>query len=137
MAVGFAANQDNTIPDTGFNDIYLNSSGQLATVDKVACLVQTCKANIWLWLGEYDFNNTLGMPYKQIFNSAGIPESIITYQLNKAILLANDSLNAADLAAFGISEITRIQYTVNNKTRKLNVDILIKLNNNHTVQLNI
>jgi hypothetical protein len=47
-------------------DIYLDQNGNIAMINGVAGVAQTVSTALSLWLGEYDFNTTIGMPYNAI-----------------------------------------------------------------------
>lgn len=133
---GFADNWQNN-SNYAFNDLYLDSGGNLAVVSNVDDLVQSVTNSLWLWIGEHDFNTTIGVPYAGIFGIPNVQESLITLNLSNAILLCNNYLTSAQLTAYGINKITSLNYTINRQSRIISVNANILLNNNNTITIDI
>lgn len=129
---GFAVNTSRD-GQSSFNDLYIDAGGNLVTVSDIEEFVQYIRSSIWLWLGDYDFNTSLGVQYPVIFGNPHIPQSVITSQLRQAIMLADSYLNATQRAAYGIKSIDSINYTPDRVQRVLLVTVIITLNNNDTI----
>lgn len=132
-ATGFALDQSSSIyVDNeiikGFNDIYMDSSGNLATVNGVTDLIQTIKNALWLWIKEYEFNTKIGLSYLGVFNNNSNNVGIFTQQIEDAILQCNDYLTEDQYNAYGIKSVDSIDYAVNETTRKVVINVHITLN---------
>lgn len=134
---GFACNYKSDIPDVAWNDIYLDETGNLATVAGIDDVEQTSANSIWLNQKEYEYNTTLGIPYKKIFNNVFISKSVIDYYVSNAILLQNQYMSAIDIQTYGIKKVVSISQELNRQTRALNVVAIILLNNGTTIKLAI
>lgn len=109
-------------------DIYLNSSGDLATVDKATELIQNITSALKLWIGEYQFNINLGIPYLALLSNPHLDANLIDYHITNEIENENNYLNDVQKKEYGIKNINNINYTItSNRQLKLNVEI--QLNN--------
>ena len=124
-ATAFATNWDvtqNPVPNTAYNDLYLDSGGNLATVGNIDDMSQTVVQSLWMWFGEYVFNTPL-------------QQSLIKFYLTNSILLINDYLTPDQLADYGINQIVNIGFSFNKLTRTDNITITILLNNGQNINL--
>lgn len=139
----FATNWQNNVPDIFWNDIYLDESGNLATVTGVDDLQQTITQSLLLWKGEYDFNINIGVPYNLILGNPQIQNSLIRLYLQTVILTCNNYLTPTQLAAYGInttgsnSGIVSITFDFTQTTRTQQVNIIVLLNNGTQIPINI
>jgi hypothetical protein len=127
----FALNQDNTQPNSGFNDLYLDSSGNIATIGGLNDLLQTVKNSLWLWIAEYEFDTTIGIAYKGASTGNGVFQS----QVEAMILLCNDYLTPLQYQTYGISAVTRISYEVDRENRILIITVILALNNGQNITI--
>ena len=137
-ATAFATNWDvtqNPVPNTAYNDLYLDSGGNLATVGNIDDMSQTVVQSLWMWFGEYVFNIFLGVPYKLILGNTPLQQSLIKFYLTNSILLINDYLTPDQLADYGINQIVNIGFSFNKLTRTDNITITILLNNGQNINL--
>jgi hypothetical protein len=134
---GLACNYKENIEGISWNDLYLNSNNDLQTVSGVDDLVQTCANELWLYQKEYEFNTTLGIPYKKIFNNLFMPQSVIKYYLSTAIMNVNNYLSNEQLVAYGIDKIVNIDFSLDRNKRELTATIIVLLNNGLITTVNI
>lgn len=136
-ATAFATNWDvqNSVNGVAFNDLYLDSGGNLATVGAVKDVQQTVVQSLWMWRGEYNFDVFLGVPYKLILGNPNITESLIKYYLTTSILLINEFLNETQITEYGIKEITSMTFNFNAITRNEQISIQIALNNGQNINI--
>lgn len=112
----------------GNGDIYLNNSGDLATVDKATELIQNITSALKLWIGEYQFNINLGIPYLALLSNPHLDANLINYHITGAIENENNYLNDAQKKEYGVKNINNINYIItSDKQLKLNIEI--QLNN--------
>lgn len=140
VATAFATNWDvtqNPVPNTAYNDLYLDSGSNLATVGNIDDMSQTVVQSLWTWFGEYVFNIFLGVPYKIILGNTSLQQSLIKFYLTNSILLINDYLTPDQLADYGIntSQPINIRFDFNKQTRSDNITITMLLNNGQQVNL--
>jgi len=69
MALSISANINGTIPNVAYNDIYLNSQGNIALTSDLGvsgnqqAVLQACAQAAKTLLGEIVFNTDVGIPY--------------------------------------------------------------------------
>lgn len=109
-------------------DIYLNNSGDLATVDKATELIQNITSALKLWIGEYQFNINLGIPYLALLSNPHLDANLINYHITGAIENENNYLNDAQKKEYGVKNINNINYIITSD-RQLRLNVEIQLNN--------
>lgn len=109
-------------------DIYLNNSGDLATADKATELIQNITSALKLWIGEYQFNINLGIPYLALLSNPHLDANLINYHITGAIENENNYLNDAQKKEYGVKNINNINYIITSD-RQLKLNIEIQLNN--------
>ncbi len=119
------------------NDIYLDKNNNLAVVNNIDAVAQTIRETLKLWLGEYDFDITLGMPYNSILGNPTIDNSKVTYFLNKNINTINKYISQTDLPTLGIKKVVSVKYNLDKIHRKMNIQITIILNSNTSIEVNL
>ena len=92
-------------------DIYLDQNNNIAMLYGVDSVAQTVSTNLRLWLGEYDFNTKLGMPYKTIMGE----------QLNK-LLLYTYVKDIVENVKY-VTKVTNIDFVQDNEKRKTTVNV--------------
>lgn len=112
----------------GNGDIYLNNSGDLATVDKATELIQNITSALKLWIGEYQFNINLGIPYLALLSNPHLDANLINYHITGAIENENNYLNDAQKKEYGVKNINNINYIITSD-RQLRLNVEIQLNN--------
>jgi hypothetical protein len=118
-------------------DIYLNSSGDLATIDKATELIQNITSALKLWIGEYQFNINLGIPFLALLSNPHLDANLINYHITNAIENENNYLNATQKKEYGVKNINNIEYFIDsNRQLKLNVEIELQ-NQAHPIILEI
>jgi hypothetical protein len=144
IPTGFALNQLPSTYDnnrnilTGFNDIFIDEGGNLAVVGGTDDLLQTVKNALWLWIGEYDYDITIGLSYRGIFSSnAANNVGIFTQQIEDAILQCNNYLTQTQLNLYGINQITDINFTADRQTRTISISVVLSLNNGANINLKV
>jgi hypothetical protein len=109
-------------------DIYLNDSNDLATVDGANELIQNITSALKFWIGEYQFNINLGIPFLALLSNPNLDSNLINYHITNAIENENNYLNSTQKKEYGVKNINSIEYSINdNRQLKLNVEI--QLNN--------
>ena len=119
------------------NDLYMLENGQLATVDGAYDILQSIKCAILLWIGEYDFDTQLGVPYKIILGNPGSNGALIEFQIRRAIFSVNDAMTTEQLAIFGIDKIQSLNFSFNQTTRGVILQAVLLLNNRSRIEVNI
>lgn len=66
---GFSTNFNNNITGVDFNDLYIDDSGNISTNKDISETIENCNHNLDLFLGEYDFNISLGMDWKKYIST--------------------------------------------------------------------
>ena len=121
------------------NDLYLDDSGDLATVDGEYDLIQTISSSLKLWLGEYEYDTTVGVMYNQIYSNPHLLPEFIDYNIKIAIMSPNDFLTADNLALYGVKNINSLDYNLDRSTRVMTVtaEILLNNGNNNTIEVQL
>lgn len=127
------------IPATtnNINDIYMLPNGQLAIVDNIADLTQSVTCAISLWLGEYNFNTQIGVPWKILLSAYDVNNPLIEFQLRNAVLSFNNNLSQTQLATYGINKIQSFSYNKDAVNRQFNLNIVVLLNNGSSIPIDL
>ena len=104
-----------------YQDIYLDSNNNIAIVQDDAAILQTCKTNLQLWLGEYLYDTNVGVNYPAILGKT-INEPLLYSEVRKAVYNVK-----------GVQNITNIKYKYDYKTRKLALSVWVKTSANTTM----
>lgn len=118
-------------------DLYLNDSGDLVTVSGAECMSQAITSSLLLWNGEYDFDINIGLPYNTILGNPHINYDLLYYQISNAIMLPNQYLTPNQLSLYGINQIIDLNFTIDQKSRKLIINTTISLNNGEQISLQV
>ncbi len=94
-----------------YQDTFLDSNKNIAIISDVLSVSQTVKNAISLWLLEYQFNTTLGIPWGNILGNT----------LNKSLL--NRYLKTAILRIAYVTQVVSIEYFPNNIKRSLGIKV--------------
>jgi hypothetical protein len=113
------------IDGTPYQDTFLDSNNNIAIISDVLSVSQTVKNAISLWLGEYQFNTTRGIPWQNILGNP----------LNKSLL--NNYLKTAILSVAYVTEVISIEYFPNNLKRTLGIRITFLNTDNITSVTNV
>ena len=132
----FACNYQNQIPETVWNDWYLDESGNIAMVDDSVDTEQTASQSIWTFLGECDYNTTIGTDYEGKVFIANADPSVVEYYVIQAILLINNYLNVAQLPTMGIAKVVDYIAQPNKQTGALDVSAMVLLNSAVELEIN-
>lgn len=84
-----SANVNNSIPNVAYNDLYLNSIGNIATSYDQQAILEECSQATKTLLGECVLNTNVGLPYQQAL-WIGVPQ---VQQFNAALTNALLSIN--------------------------------------------
>jgi hypothetical protein len=122
-----------TSATNGFNDWYIDAGGNLVTTSGVEGFTQSIRSSVWLWLGEYEYNTTLGVPYKAILDNPHTTQPYVEQQIKVAIMLADSYLTDNQRKAYGVKTINQMTFGFNKVKRALTVSITIILNNDKTI----
>lgn len=109
-------------------DIYLNNSGDLATVDKANELIQNITSALKFWIGEYRWKTSLGIPYLAILSNPHLDDNLINYHITNAIENQNNYLSITQQKEYGVKNINNINYVITTD-RQLKLNVEIQLNN--------
>jgi hypothetical protein len=93
-------------------DSYLDSNGNIAIITGIDSVSQTVSNALQLWLGEYQFDTTLGVPWYNILGD----------KFNR--LLVNNYITDEILALPYIKEIISINYVFNNINRSTTINLI-------------
>ncbi len=113
---GFTVNYNNSIEGVAFNDLYLDSNGNLAFVDTGATEIEeTCYHAVQLCIGDYSYNTTLGIPYDQYLSSNAPIGKRLKRSIIQALLGVNgvQSIDSFSLALNTITRVLQLNVTVN------------------------
>lgn len=130
-----ATNWRNNIPNVAFNDIYVDDSGNIATVSGIEAMQQLVAQSLWLWYGEYDFNTTYGVTYRRLLGQRGVTNSLVQLQINNAIMSINNYIPQQFIPQYGIKKVVIQSYSMNRVSRMLSVTVDIYLNSGKLSQV--
>ena len=99
-----------------YQDIYLDSNGNIATVSDEYAIIETIKTNISLWLGEYIYNTGIGVDYSNILGEV-INEPFLYSELKNAVM-----------RVYGVLGIYNIKFSFDSVKRILSMTVYVKLN---------
>jgi hypothetical protein len=71
-ALTLSANVNNNIPGVAFNDLYLDSQGNIAVSTDLQAILEECAQAARTLLGECIYNTNIGVPYEQVL-WVGVP----------------------------------------------------------------
>jgi hypothetical protein len=108
-----------------YQDTFLDSNRNIAIISDVVSVSQTVKNAISLWLSEYQFNITLGIPWGNILGNT----------LNKSLL--NNYLKTAILKVAYVTQVVSIEYFPDNIKRGLGIRITYLNTDNVTSVTNV
>lgn len=111
---------------TAYQDIFLDGNKNIAIIRGVLSVSQTVKNAISLWLGEYQFDTTLGIPWQNILGVS---------PLNKSLL--NSYLKTAILKVAYVVRVVSIEYFPDNIKRTLGIKITYLNTDNITSVTNV
>lgn len=92
-------------------DSYLDDNKNIAMIYGVDSVAQTVSTNLRMWLGEYDFNTTIGMPYNVILGE----------ELNKLLLYTNIK-NVVESVKY-VTKVNTIDFIQDRENRKTTVTV--------------
>lgn len=108
-----------------YQDTFLDSNRNIAIISDVVSVSQTVKNAISLWLREYQFDITLGVPW----------ETILGNTLNKSLL--NNYLKTAILRVAHVTQVVSIEYFPDNIKRTLGIRVIFLNTDNITSVMNV
>lgn len=108
-----------------YQDTFLDSNKNIAIISDVVSVSQTVKNAISLWIGEYQFDVTLGPPWGNILGNT----------LNKSLL--NNYLKTAILRVAYVTQVVSIEYFPDNIKRSLGIKITYLNTDNITSVTNV
>jgi len=119
------------------NDIYMLPNGQLAVVDGVYDIAQSIRCAIQLWLGEYDYNTSEGVPYRLLLGVQNVNNNLIDYQLRHAIFSVNKNMTTQQLQIYSVKSIQSVNFTVSKSTRLMTVNAVVLIANGQNIEVNV
>jgi hypothetical protein len=129
---GFWCNTNDDVPGVDFNDMTIDDSGNLRVVTGADYILQTIKNNIWLWLGEYDFNIQAGVAWRTLLGNPNVSQALFRYYIQTAVFAVNDTLTPDQLKIWGVKEIVSYTYSYSNNSRIVNLNLVVTLNGSNT-----
>lgn len=127
--VGFAMDEN--------QDMFIDEAGNLGIVNGADCMSDNLQTNCKLWINEYDYDTTIGIPYKTIIGNPHVNSTTLNTQYTNALLLSNNYLTQAQQSAFGINSIQSLVFSEDNQSRKLIMNATVLLNNNTEIQVEV
>jgi hypothetical protein len=121
---GFSVNYKNEISGVKFNDLYLDSNGNIVTVSGNIEVEETCYHVIQLCIGDYDFNTQLGIPWDNYLSSDNPIGNKIKLSIGKAVS-----------AVKGVKSVEAVNLDTNPFSRSLIVTVIITLNSGDTTTI--
>ena len=125
MSSGFTCNYNKETPNTDWNDIYLDSSGNIATSTGDAYTEENCYHAFWMLLGEYVFDSTIGIDWSTFLSSS---EPIIS---NLKLSIRNNLLTID-----GVESVNNIFFSLDRFNRVMNITVNITLSSGITTDIN-
>ena len=107
-----------TSGNVSYQDTYLDDNNNIAMVSDINSVAQTVSNAVSLWLGEYQFDTTIGIPWGNIL---GQP-------VNR--LLLNSQIQTAVLTVPYVTDIISINYTFDDLNRKTTITVTYNTNEN-------
>ena len=115
---GFTVNYKNNIPGVASNDLYLDSTGNLArTKTNVEDIIETCYHELLLVKGDYDFDINKGIPWNIYLEDATSSTTQIKISIYNTLIIVK-----------GVGDVTNINATLNTLTGKYDINTNIKIN---------
>jgi hypothetical protein len=131
-------NDPNNVGDNlHINDLIMQSNGQLQLVTGVYSAAQSISNALQLWLGEYDFNTSVGVPYGIIFNGTQNNQALIELQVRNTIMSYNNYLPTNKVSIDGVKKIKSLSFTYDNTARKFVINAQILMNNNNLIEVTV
>ena len=124
MLDGFSSNYNNKEKNIAYNDIYIDSAGNLSVCSNQNSIVENVYHSILLLLGEYDFDVDIGVNWQEYLTTNPIQYKAIKLSLTKTI-------SAVD----GVININTINILYDSKQRTLSFSIDIQTENNQEIIL--
>lgn len=121
---GFSVNYKNDVVGTVFNDLYLDSIGNVASVSGNTEVEETCYHVIQLCVGDYDFNVQLGIPWDTYLSSDNPVGNKIKLSIGKAVG-----------AVKGVKSVDSVNLDTNPLSRSLIVTVIITLESGGTTTI--
>ncbi len=118
-------------------DMFIDESGNLGVVSGADCMSDNLQTNCKLWISEYEYDTTIGIPYKTIIGNPHVNSTTLNTQYTNALLLSNKYLTQAQQSAFGINSIQSLTFSEDSKSRELIMNATVLLNNNTTIQVEV
>lgn len=128
--IGFAMTKDT-------QDMFIDEAGNLGVVSGADCMADNLKTNCKLWIKEYEYDTTIGIPYLTIIGNPHVNSTTLNTQYTNALLLSNNYLTQAQQSAFGINSIKSLVFSEDNTTRELTMNAEVLLNNNTSIQIEV
>lgn len=92
------------------DDLYLDESGDLATVESKAAIAQALQVGYRTFKGFLFWNVDAGLPYREIIFEKGTSRKLI-----RALFIADT------LSTPGVEEVTNLEVTIDKSTRRATV----------------
>lgn len=128
--IGFAMTRDT-------QDMFMDEAGNLGIVSGIDCMSDNLQTNCKLWIREYDYDTTIGIPFLTIIGNPHVNSTTLNTQFTNALLLSNNYLTQAQQSAFGINSVQSLVFSEDNQTRELIMNAVVLLNNNTAIQIQI
>ena len=116
------------------NDWYLDETNNIAIISGVEAVKQIVISLLRLWIGEYDFDNTIGMIYKPLIEQKKLDTNLFSFAIETNIFLANKYITDNQYKIKSISELT---FNLNKINRNCNIQCHIFLENKQNFEVNI
>jgi len=123
---GFTCNFKNDIKNVSFNDLYLDVSGNIAINAGNDEIIENCYHEIELYLGEYDFDTTLGIPWEEYLSATSPVGNNIALSIIQAVQVVK-----------GVVKVTNIDMNLDKNNRSLEIIVYILLESGTTAQLQL
>ena len=116
----------NFIDDEGtpYWDIFLDTNKNVSIINGVLSVSQTVVNAIKLWIAEYDYDTTQGIPW----------DLILGQELNRTAL--NRFLTKAVLSVKYVTKVLSISYLIDSKKRSAAIDIIYLNTENEEITVN-
>lgn len=114
------------------NDLAVDDAGNFILINDVDVIQQMILCALKLFIGEYEYNNKLGISWVIAMEAGYVQVPLILYQIKTTINNLNDYIAQPELQ---IIKISNIQSNLN-KNRELSISLIVTLRSGINLEIN-
>lgn len=114
-------------------DLFCDEGGNLSTTKNEDCITQMIVCALKLFIGEYEYNTSLGIPWVIAMEYGYTQIPLLQYKLQNTIFSLNDYISNPNLKIIDIIEVN----TNFNSNRELIIELNILLASNQTLKVKV